>query len=302
MTFPCCSQRRTYNGVGHGVLMNIDRETLKVAPCLELAVTYKREVRVGIERIWENIFDWEHLPVLHEIYFNAVELIDMGCWGWRVALTKRPGTLGRRLVLELRADRANARYRVQTLAGDGTGTEIWTLLEPVGLHQTAIEVRYYLPERRPERLKALAEKYRCSCKQLWDEDEAMMMRRDDMTARAAARPGRSGTPLPLFLGSISEIRRRLPLVVEFDGEDVRLIELDDGTLLAHATTCPHWLGPLDEAAPENGVVRCPWHGYLFDVQTGESADGRGYRLAVAPRVVVDPGTGGVSLIPCARAS
>jgi nitrite reductase/ring-hydroxylating ferredoxin subunit len=281
--------------------MSIDRGTLGVAPSLELATTYKRTIRAGIERVWENVFDWEHLPVLHEIYFDAVELIEIGRWGWRVALKKRPGTPDRRMVLELRADRANARYRVQTLDGDGAGTEIWTLMEPVGPHQTEIEVRYYLPERRPERLAALAEKYRCSCERLWDEDEAMMMRRDVMAARAYANRGGCEPPLPVLLGQLSELRRRLPLVVGLDGEEFRVVELRDGTLLAHATTCPHWLGPLGAAA-ENGIVRCPWHGYLFDIRTGASADGRGYRLAPAPRVAVDPATDEVSLIPSARGS
>ena len=63
--------------------INVDRERLRVAPSLELAVTWRREVRAGIERIWENVFDWEHLPVLHEMYFNAVEQIEIGDWGWR---------------------------------------------------------------------------------------------------------------------------------------------------------------------------------------------------------------------------
>jgi nitrite reductase/ring-hydroxylating ferredoxin subunit len=162
-------------------------------------------------------------------------------------------------------------------------------------------VRYYLPERRRERLEPLAEKYRCSCERLWDEDEAMMMRRDSLTARAAARHRQRTLPLPLLLGELSELRRQLPLLVEYDGEQFRVVELDDGTLLAHATTCPHWLGPLSDAASGNGMLRCPWHGYLFDVRTGESADGRGYRLTPAPRVVVDPGTEEVSLISCAQA-
>jgi nitrite reductase/ring-hydroxylating ferredoxin subunit len=281
--------------------MNIDRGTLGVAPELELAATYNRTVRAGIARLWENVFDWEHLPVLHEIYFDAVELIEIGRWGWRVALIKRPGTPDRRMVLELRADRANTRYRVQTLTGDGAGTEIWTLMEPVEPHRTAIEVRYYLPERRPERLAALADKYRRSCERLWDEDEAMMMRRDIVTARVSARDKRSGPPLPVPLGLLCEVRRRLPLAVELDGEEFRVIELQDGNLLAHATTCPHWLGPLGTAAA-NGILRCPWHGYLFDIRTGESADGRGYRLASAPRVAIDPETSEVSLIPSAQGS
>ena len=28
------------------------------------------------------------------------------------------------------------------------------------------------------------------------------------------------------------------------------------------------LGPLEEAAVEDGCVRCPWHGYRFDLRTG----------------------------------
>jgi nitrite reductase/ring-hydroxylating ferredoxin subunit len=280
--------------------VDIDRETPRVSPSLELAVTCRREIRAGIERIWENVFDWEHLPVLHGSYFNHVELVEIGSWGWRVELTKTPGTPDRRMVLELRADRANSRYRVQTLAGDGAGTEIWTLMAPVEPHRTAIEVRYYLPEPRREKLQALAEKYRSSCEQLWDQDEAMMMRRDTLLMRAAVRRERSGAPRPL--GPLSELRRRLPLHVECDGEPFRIVEIEGGRLVAHSTICPHWLGPLDEAAPENGILRCPWHGYLFDIRTGESADGRGYRLASAPQVVVDPVTGEVSLIPASLAA
>jgi len=202
------------------------------------------------------------------------------------------------MVLELRADRENARYRVQTLAGDGAGTEIWTLLTPTGSPRTAVEVRYYVPERHPERVAVLAGRYRASCARQWDEDEAMMMRREAMMARGAARGRRSGVPQPL--GPLAELRRRLPLLVEFDGEPFRIVECEDGTILAHATTCPHWLGPLDKAALQNGILRCPWHGYRFDMRTGESADGRRYRLAPAPRVAVDPATGEASLIRCSR--
>ena len=279
-------------------LMRVDRAALQVAPSLGLVLTWTREIRAGIERIWENVFDWEHLPVLHELYFNAVELIEIGDWGWRVVLTKNPGTPDRRMVLELRADRENSRYRVRTLAGDGAGTEIWTVLTSLGPRRTAVEVRYYLPERDPQRLAMLASEYRASCARLWDEDEAMMMRREEMMARAADRHPKSGAPLSL--GPSAELRARLPLSVEFDGEPFRVLECEDGTLIAHGTICPHWLGPLDEAMPENGILRCPWHGYRFDMRTGESVDGRGYRLAAAPRVAVDPITGEASLVRCSR--
>jgi len=197
------------------------------------------------------------------------------------------------MLLELQIDRAKARYRVRTLAGEGTGTEIWTLLDAQGPHRTAIEVRFYLPEQRPERLAALGEKYRSSYARLWDEDEAMMMRREALLARSRTRSRVSGASLAL--GLLSELRPRLPLLVELDGQPFRILELEDGKLVAHSTICPHWLGPLDEAAPENGILRCPWHGYLFDLRTGASVDGRGCRLAPAPSVVVDPVTGEISL-------
>ena len=37
-------------------------------------------------------------------------------------------------------------------------------------------------------------------------------------------------------------------------------------------TCPHEGGPLGEGTVEEGRVVCPWHGYAFDVHTGEAAD------------------------------
>jgi hypothetical protein len=82
-----------------------------VAPGLALAATYRREVRAEIDRIWENVLDWEHLPALHESYFNHVALVDSGSWGWRVELTKTPRTPDRRMLVELRVDREKARYR-----------------------------------------------------------------------------------------------------------------------------------------------------------------------------------------------
>jgi hypothetical protein len=170
-------------------------------------------------RIWENVLDWEHLPALHEIFFDDVALLEIGSWGWRVELTKAPGTTGRRMVVELRVDWANTRCCARTLAGDGAGTEIWTLLEALGPQRTAFEVRFYLPERRPDRLAALGEKYRSSSVCLWDQDEAMMMRREALSTRSRTR--RKASAGPLALGPLRELRQRLPLLVEVDGEPFR---------------------------------------------------------------------------------
>ncbi len=58
-------------------------------------------------------------------------------------------------------------------------------------------------------------------------------------------------------------------------------------VLACSGTCPHRGGPLGEGELEGGVVTCPWHGFQFEVTTGESADGRPFRVRTYPTRIVD---------------
>ena len=53
---------------------------------------------------------------------------------------------------------------------------------------------------------------------------------------------------------------------------VAIARLADGTIAAFENVCPHMKGPLGEGKIRNGVVACPWHGFRFDVRTG-NADG-----------------------------
>src|SRR5947207_4249502 len=270
----------------------IDRDALGVEPGLHLAATYAREVDAGIARVWENVFDWEHFPALHAEYFWDVRLLEEHARGWRVAVTRQPGGPNRRIVIELDAERERARYRVRILEGNGAGTEIWTLLATLDADRTAVEVRFYLPQKDPQQLAELGEAYRLAYTTLWDADESMMRRRETLsgwTARSLR------DPVPL--GPIAELRRRLPLTLEIDGTPLRILALDDGEIVAHSTVCPHWRGPLDACLPQVGILRCPWHGYRFDLRTGLSADGRSERLVPAVRVDFDPTTGEAMLIP-----
>ena len=43
----------------------------------------------------------------------------------------------------------------------------------------------------------------------------------------------------------------------------------DGTLYALDGICPHQGGPLGKGKLTGSVVTCPWHGWQFDVRTGE---------------------------------
>jgi nitrite reductase (NADH) small subunit len=46
----------------------------------------------------------------------------------------------------------------------------------------------------------------------------------------------------------------------------------DGVIKVLNGVCPHEEGPLGEGTIENGCVVCPWHGYAFDLRTGEATD------------------------------
>src|SRR4249920_1169270 len=58
------------------------------------------------------------------------------------------------------------------------------------------------------------------------------------------------------------------LSVEVDGRTVALARCGNrlGALENH---CPHQGGPLGEGSIENGLLRCPWHGYDYDPITGQ---------------------------------
>ena len=56
-----------------------------------------------------------------------------------------------------------------------------------------------------------------------------------------------------------------------DLEDVRVaLFLSEGQVFALNETCPHRGGPLHLGEVADGIVRCPWHLWQFDLKTGES--------------------------------
>jgi nitrite reductase (NADH) small subunit len=60
--------------------------------------------------------------------------------------------------------------------------------------------------------------------------------------------------------------------VEHDGRIVALFNVD-GVISAIDGICPHQGGPLAEGELEGSVVTCPWHGWQFDVRTGQNCLG-----------------------------
>ena len=267
-------------------LNSLERNSLLV-----VAAVYEREIAASLERVWENVYDWEHLPWVHSEAFDSIEEIDSGDWGWR-ALVELAG--GSKAEIELITDRDAGHYVARTVDGAGTPSEIWTSLDPIASDRTAIRVEFCVEPRPADALQNLGRGYVSLYTMLWNQDEAMMQTREyalvELRAKQPERPGDSS----MSLGQIEDIRPRLPLLFEFDERRFRIVDLD-GALVAHSAQCAHLLGPLDDCNVENGVILCPWHGYEFDVRTGKSADGRSLRLRPAPRIVVDSSSGEVTV-------
>jgi len=224
------------------------------------------------------VFDWEHLAHLHDGSFAECALIDAAQWGWRIALTELGSSAAK--VIEMRADRVTNQYTVTTIEGIGAGTEIRVALSPRTRDQVDVRVEFHVPESRPNRLEAIGDAYVAIYARLWDEDEAMMLARERALAQ---RLKPDFTAPPLDLGEEQAVRAALPIFFKLGGASFRLIDLDGG-LVAHSTTCPHWLGPLDQVPVIDGSVRCPWHGYRFEVASGACSDHPALKLAIAPGI------------------
>jgi len=65
--------------------------------------------------------------------------------------------------------------------------------------------------------------------------------------------------------------------VEVQGQTIVLYNVG-GKLYATQQECLHRQGPLDEGELQGTVITCPWHGWQYDVTTGENLGNRGSKL------------------------
>ena len=90
------------------------------------------------------------------------------------------------------------------------------------------------------------------------------------------------------VGSSEPVFHLVPEYDELGDGRVRTVVVDGrsicitrcgGRVGALSNRCPHQGGPLGEGSIENGLLRCPWHGYDYDPITGR------------PPSAVEPGRG-----------
>ena len=68
----------------------------------------------------------------------------------------------------------------------------------------------------------------------------------------------------------SDIAPGTSKIVEVSGKTVAIFNCE-GTFYAIDNTCKHRGGPLGEGSLSGTAVTCPWHGWEYDVTTGECA-------------------------------
>jgi len=202
---------------------------------------YHRELGAGLERMFENALDWEHLPHVHARTFSSISIVEERASGWRANVGMVGGG---ELLIDLELERDIGRWTTDSFANDTLIGRIVTDATASGTDGCRVDITFQLPEADPAQREGFAAYYPALYAMLYDEDEAMMI------ARAGA----------VERGSAALAERRA-------------VKLADGSEAQMPLYCPHLGLPLDAEPDGAGVITCPWHGYRFDIASGKCVSG-----------------------------
>ncbi|MFW6093290.1 MAG: Rieske (2Fe-2S) protein [Pseudomonadota bacterium] len=239
---------------------------------------YRRDLPVPLERLYEHVADWELLPHVHDRRVRRVVCEDWAAWGWRGTVTWRSGSDSE---VEVVLDRQRGGWEARVLAGAAAGTEVTTSVVPAGADHVTLTAVFRLPQDQPGDVERAARALARWHDGFYDTAVAVMRQRQAQLDRRVDRAREAERELDL--GPRRQLQ--VPLAFELGGREFVLVELAS-ELVAFPRRCPHQLGPLSADALNGAVVTCPWHGYRFDVRTGENLSGRVCRLSHLPRVDV----------------
>lgn len=243
--------------------------------------TYMRILPVSLERMFENALDWEHLPWLHRSSFAAIACEDAGPWGWRARVNN---TRGEETLLELRLDTRQRRWVTRTLEGAGAGAEIWTYVIERAPESIEVVIDFFVPGVPEAARQKVGEAYARVYETLYDEDVLMMQGRHRLLQQRVP-PLERDAP-PHLLGPLAGLR--FPLRTDFAGRPV-IVWQHGANLSVTVARCPHLGAELEGGCQEGGEVTCPWHGYRFDLDSGDCLGNPTLSAATGFRVWVEAG-------------
>ncbi len=243
--------------------------------------TYQRVLPVSLARMFENALDWEHLPFLHASSFTGIACEDAGPWGWRARVLDAKG---RESLLELSLDTTQRRWITRTLSGEFAGTEIWTYVLERGPQEIEIIVDFHVPRIAPELRERIGQAYARVYETLYDEDTAMMRARQ-VLLDSRILPVQDNAE-SVCLGEMETLV--LPIATRFAGREV-VIHSIAGLPVVHVARCPHQGAPLISGQVTGNVLACPWHGYRFDLSSGQCTSGADCSIATPFSVWLENG-------------
>ncbi len=80
-----------------------------------------------------------------------------------------------------------------------------------------------------------------------------------------------------------------PQVFRMPDDEILVVALG-GKLVGISNICSHKMGPLAEGEMRDSSIQCPWHGFVFDVASGECLKGharalRRYEIALRGKAI-----------------
>jgi nitrite reductase (NADH) small subunit/3-phenylpropionate/trans-cinnamate dioxygenase ferredoxin subunit len=90
----------------------------------------------------------------------------------------------------------------------------------------------------------------------------------------------------ISVASVSEIPPGTGRTVEVEGVWIAVFNLS-GTFYAIDNACPHAGGPLGEGKLCGTDVECPWHGWKFNIISGERVGNPNFQVARCDVQVMD---------------
>ena len=226
--------------------------------------TGRRHLAVTLTRYYETWLDWRHLVTVFSPALTACECARSGAWGWALRLFDHSGRIHG---LHLQLDREAARCwvsmtegpwldsvwvcRVQAAVANGCGLDLeWRFHGPVvGSTEAPAE------NEQNAMVHAIVDQVLATEEQRMQVRERHLNVRIDMIDRDSR----------LDLGAVDVVV--VPQTFTLSDREYVLTRLHD-EWIAYPAWCPHMLAPLASATLVGNVVRCPWHGAVFNVVTG----------------------------------
>lgn len=257
------------------------------AASLQYLGNYVRRLPVNMARMMENALDWAHLPHVHSSSFSTIELVDEGRWGWR-AKAKPNNDSDDYQLLELLVDHDKNYWATAVLAGPAAHVEIHTQASTLPDGDIEVDVRFYSSiELEKDAVEFYADVLQQQYAVLYHEDSVLMSGRQSSLQDSVTWAAHEQRQVlqKVLVGETALLSKSEPLIVE-TAIGRYCVRRFQERWIVHSAVCSHLLGPLDDSVvTAEGVVTCPWHGYRFNVHTGENVEGKCRTLATAPALM-----------------